>query len=79
MSLSESQTEALNHYLSSNRETCPKCGSDDWEFGDIELPAAEVTLGNEEIKPSGQFVEITCRSRGETQAIDCIEAGIPEV
>ena len=76
MTLSETQASKLNEYLSTHPRTCTKCGGSDWEFGDIQLPAAELTLGDEEIKASREFVEISCKRCGEPQAIDCAEAGL---
>jgi predicted nucleic-acid-binding Zn-ribbon protein len=79
MSLSNTQSKALEDYLSTNPTMCAKCGQNDWEFGEIQLGAADLTLGNQAVKPKGPFVEIICRSCDVPQAIDCDSAGIPEV
>jgi hypothetical protein len=42
MELSEVQRKQLGDYLSSQAKSCSKCGSNDWEFGEIQLPAAEI-------------------------------------
>jgi predicted nucleic-acid-binding Zn-ribbon protein len=79
MQLSDTQSKALADYVSRNPMTCPKCGKNDWKFGEIQLGAADLVLGNQEVKPKRPFVEIICRSCDEHQAIDCDSAGIPEV
>jgi predicted nucleic-acid-binding Zn-ribbon protein len=79
MSLSDTQSKALEDYLSRKPETCPKCGKNDWEFGEIQLGAADLVLGDQKVEPKRPFVEIICRSCDERQAIDCESAGIPEV
>lgn len=77
MNLSEGQRKQLGNYLSNQNKIC-KCGSNDWEFGETQLPIAGIDLGNRKIDPSRMFVDITCRSCGDSEAIDCERAGISE-
>lgn len=78
MALSANQEKALSDYLSRNPKLCSQCDKSDWEFGDRQLPAAEVYVEPQKIEPSKWFVELRCRSCGHLEAVDCIEAGIPD-
>jgi len=77
--LSDTQSKALEDYLSRNPTSCSKCGKNDWEFGEIQLGAADLVLEDQKVEPRRPFVEILCRSCDEAQTIDCDKAGIPEV
>jgi predicted nucleic-acid-binding Zn-ribbon protein len=79
MPLSQKQGKALSDYLSQNPLTCEKCGATDWEYGDIQLGAAAVYVEPRKVEPSTPFVELTCRSCGHVAAVNCDDAGIPEV
>ncbi len=78
MPLSEMQAEALKSYLTRNQRTCPECGRSEWKFGEIQLPMAGLYLDHEKVEPSREFVEIVCESCGHPEAVDCIEAHLPE-
>jgi predicted nucleic-acid-binding Zn-ribbon protein len=78
MGLSEQQRKQLGNYLSTQSKSCSKCGSNDWKFGEIQLPIPDIDFGNRKIEPSRLFVDITCRSCGDSEAIDCEHAGISE-
>jgi predicted nucleic-acid-binding Zn-ribbon protein len=78
MELSEGQRTAALDYLSQHPRTCDECDQNDWELGDIQLTAAEVYTEPREVEPGSEYIEITCQSCGHTDAIDCVEAGIPE-
>jgi predicted nucleic-acid-binding Zn-ribbon protein len=79
MGLSDLQRKQLGDYLLSHAKSCSKCGRTDWEFGNIQLPAAEIDFGNKKVEPSRLFVDITCRSCGSSEAIDCVDADISEL
>ena len=76
--LSEEQKAALTDYLS--RKKCKNCGATDWEFGEIEVVAAELVFSDsQKVEPSpGPFVEVTCRSCGWKETVDCDEAGLSD-
>ena len=78
MLLSEDQRRALSDYLSRNPLTCAGCGKDAWEFGEIGFPIAEVYVEPRKIEPSQPYVELTCKSCGHSEAVDCTKAGIPD-
>jgi len=78
--LSEKQRADLNDYLLRNPKACGNCGRTDWELGEIGVFAADLTFGNsEKLKPHpGPFVEVTCRSCGSIETVDCDEAGLSD-
>jgi predicted nucleic-acid-binding Zn-ribbon protein len=78
-SLSKAQSAALSDYLKQKEKECGNCGASDWKFGEIQLPTPPVSFGNEKIEPSKEFVEVTCKSCGTTDTIDCDDAGLPPV
>lgn len=79
MPISEAQRQAAEDYLSRNPKTCGNCGGTDWEFGEIDVYAADASVTPQPIKPGGlTYLRVTCRSCGEEDAIDCAEAGIPD-
>lgn len=78
MPLSQAQEQALSDHLSRNQLRCV-CGKSDWEFGDKQLPIADLDVTGRTLQPSREFVEVTCRSCGHAEAVDCEKAGIPPV
>jgi predicted nucleic-acid-binding Zn-ribbon protein len=78
--LSEEQKAALTDYLSRKPKKCKNCGATDWEFGEIEIVAAELVFSDsQKVEPSpGPFVELTCRSCGSKETVDCDEAGLSD-
>jgi predicted nucleic-acid-binding Zn-ribbon protein len=78
MSLTANQEQAVSDHLKQNPETC-QCGKNDWEYGDIQLPAAELVGNNQTVEPSREFVEIKCRKCGDAKTVDVERAGIPPV
>ena len=78
--LSEEQNAALTDYLSRKPKKCKNCGADDWEFGEIGVVAAELVFSDsQKVEPSpGPFVEVTCRSCGSQETVDCDEAGLSD-
>jgi hypothetical protein len=78
--LSQAQRDALNDYLSQNPKKCAKCGATSWDYGEIDVYAADVVSGSQEVEPLDglTYVRVTCQSCGEEDAVDCREAGIDE-
>jgi len=76
--LSEEQKADLTDYLSRKPKECKNCGGTDWEFGEIEIVAADLIFSDlQQVEPSpGPFVELTCQSCGAKHTVDCDEAGL---
>jgi hypothetical protein len=79
MPLSNVQRDALTDYLSRNPKTCGGCGGTTWDYGDIDVYAADLMASPQEVETNGlTYVRITCQSCGKEEGVDCREAGIPE-
>ena len=75
--LTDTQRDELTDFLS--RKKCDNCGSTDWEFDEIEIDAAQLDVSSQKLTPnSGAFVDVTCRSCGEHDSVDCAQAGLTD-
>ena len=55
--LSEEQKAGLTDYLSRKPKKCTNCGATDWEFGEIEVFAAELVLSDsQKVEPESRPV-----------------------